>query len=573
MKLEAFLGAAGLEQPLPRNAAELFESDAVRDLTEPLSGLRPALRAVEVEALVELVIIRHRWLDSLTRSKGLSDEQLEAVGPAPRRDRLTAVKALSTDPDVANRAALLAFDGELIEASLVSGSVRATGSALEGEYKLAEIASETWLNLARSEKDGAAKLAWELPYEATLEASAHRQTLEGLIGKKKVAAALRELLAGAESRLADRLTALHEEAVLRIVAAEYRALLEVAPLKVQPLGAVYVGTDKQRVGLALLDKRGAIAATAPLRPTGDWTDRVVRWMRDQKARLVVIPTTAPAGEWLNDLDTYCNDQKLRTVRVSPAGLVEARTIDDPVLKRVSPEEASAVVLLRRASKPLDEWCRVDPGRIGLSRVQGELEPIRLLELLQVIRERVIASVQPLSNAPVVTGGIRARATAPLNPDISSIRDLRPGLQVKGLITNVTKFGAFVNLGIKQEGLVHISELADEFVPEPSDVVQAGQQVTARVITVDADRGRIALSLRSEAAAARGPTRGPPRMGRDPLASRPPPRRAMSMSARPTGPGPRMDDMSAFGGPSGASDPQDRAKALRDLENLFKKPAS
>ncbi|MFR9611648.1 MAG: Tex family protein [Rikenellaceae bacterium] len=80
-------------------------------------------------------------------------------------------------------------------------------------------------------------------------------------------------------------------------------------------------------------------------------------------------------------------------------------------------------------------------------------------------------------------------------NIKTIEDLREGMQLPGTVTNITAFGAFVNIGIKQDGLVHISQLADRFVSSPSDVVQLGQHVTVRVVEVDLTRGRIGLSMR------------------------------------------------------------------------------
>ncbi len=64
-----------------------------------------------------------------------------------------------------------------------------------------------------------------------------------------------------------------------------------------------------------------------------------------------------------------------------------------------------------------------------------------------------------------------------------------------IITNITRFGAFADLGVKQDGLIHISQLANHFVKDPADVVKLGQKIKARVMEIDRDRGRIALSLK------------------------------------------------------------------------------
>ncbi len=83
-------------------------------------------------------------------------------------------------------------------------------------------------------------------------------------------------------------------------------------------------------------------------------------------------------------------------------------------------------------------------------------------------------------------------------DVHEITDLKVGMKLPGIVTNVTKFGAFVDIGVHQDGLVHISEIADRYITDPAEVVKVGQKVQVTVLEVDTDRRRIALSLRSEA---------------------------------------------------------------------------
>jgi uncharacterized protein len=71
------------------------------------------------------------------------------------------------------------------------------------------------------------------------------------------------------------------------------------------------------------------------------------------------------------------------------------------------------------------------------------------------------------------------------------------MELEGVVTNVTAFGAFVDIGVHQDGLVHISELADRFVKDPQEVVTVGQKLKVRVLDTDVARKRIALSARSE----------------------------------------------------------------------------
>ncbi|MBU1418282.1 MAG: helix-hairpin-helix domain-containing protein, partial [Proteobacteria bacterium] len=80
-------------------------------------------------------------------------------------------------------------------------------------------------------------------------------------------------------------------------------------------------------------------------------------------------------------------------------------------------------------------------------------------------------------------------------DVNTIDDLIAEMRLPGIVTNVTRFGAFVDIGVHQDGLVHISQLADRFVKDPAEVVKVGQQVMVRVLEVDQQRKRIALSLR------------------------------------------------------------------------------
>lgn len=82
-----------------------------------------------------------------------------------------------------------------------------------------------------------------------------------------------------------------------------------------------------------------------------------------------------------------------------------------------------------------------------------------------------------------------------NPDIHTIDDLQEGMILPGIVTNITNFGCFVDVGIKENGLVHISELADRFVSNPADVVSIHQHVQVRVLSIDTTRKRVQLSMK------------------------------------------------------------------------------
>ncbi|MBK9383376.1 MAG: RNA-binding transcriptional accessory protein [Planctomycetes bacterium] len=88
-------------------------------------------------------------------------------------------------------------------------------------------------------------------------------------------------------------------------------------------------------------------------------------------------------------------------------------------------------------------------------------------------------------------------------DVQKLEDLVVGMELEGIVTNVTAFGAFVDVGVHQDGLVHVSELSDRFIQDPAEAVKVGQRVKVRVLSVDLPRKRIALSARS----GEGPKRG------------------------------------------------------------------
>ena len=80
--------------------------------------------------------------------------------------------------------------------------------------------------------------------------------------------------------------------------------------------------------------------------------------------------------------------------------------------------------------------------------------------------------------------------------VHEISDLKEGMRLPGIVTNVTAFGAFVDVGVHQDGLVHVSQLADDFVKDPADVVKVGQKVSVTVMEVDIPRRRIGLSMKT-----------------------------------------------------------------------------
>jgi uncharacterized protein len=83
------------------------------------------------------------------------------------------------------------------------------------------------------------------------------------------------------------------------------------------------------------------------------------------------------------------------------------------------------------------------------------------------------------------------------PGLKAMEDLVPGTKLPGIVTNVTNFGAFVDIGVHQDGLVHISQLANTYVRNPADIVKVNQRVIVTVLNVDPERKRITLSMKRD----------------------------------------------------------------------------
>ena len=107
-------------------------------------------------------------------------------------------------------------------------------------------------------------------------------------------------------------------------------------------------------------------------------------------------------------------------------------------------------------------------------------------------------------------------TFEFSKDVHDINDLVVGMELPGIITNVTNFGAFVDIGVHQDGLVHISELADTYVSDPTTYVKVAQKVKVKVLEIDKDRHRIALSMKGQAKANTTTERTPTPPSRKPL---------------------------------------------------------
>ncbi|PZT89552.1 MAG: RNA-binding transcriptional accessory protein [Acinetobacter sp.] len=220
------------------------------------------------------------------------------------------------------------------------------------------------------------------------------------------------------------------------------------------------------------------------------------------------------------------------------------------------EQAAGFLRIQNGSEPLDASA-VHPESYGLVEriveakattvkdIIGNSEIIRQVKADEFVDDQFgLPTVQDVL-AELEKPGRDPRPefrTAKFREDITEVAQLTEGMQLEGVVTNVTNFGAFVDVGVHQDGLVHISELANEFVSDPHKVVKPGQIVQVRVLTVDAERNRVNLSMRPEGSQppvkAQRPLRRDQqeqREERKPQAKRPQAARQNDQAKKPQGP--------------------------------------
>ncbi len=183
--------------------------------------------------------------------------------------------------------------------------------------------------------------------------------------------------------------------------------------------------------------------------------------------------------------------------------------DVPRLGPKAFEQCAGFLRIRGGSDPLDASA-VHPEAYPLVRRITDRTGVDVAELIG--NTRVLSTVKPADLAdatfgvPTVTDVLAELEkpgrdprpefrTAALAEGIEKVSDLTPGMVLEGTVTNVAAFGAFVDVGVHQDGLVHVSAMSDKFVEDPHDVVRSGQVVRVKVMEVDVERQRIGLSLR------------------------------------------------------------------------------
>ena len=348
---------------------------------------------------------------------------------------------------------------------------------------------------------------------------------------------------------AGRETEAFARSVLKLIGAK-----DVMVVSVSEAGAsVYSASETARDEFPDLDLtvRGAIS--------------IGRRLQDPLAELVKIePKAIGVGQYQHDVFQPLLEAKLDEVTVSCVNKVgvELNTASAPLLTRVSGigaslakrivewrnehgafrsrgdlkkvtglgpkafEQSAGFLRIRGAANPLDASA-VHPERyalveqmakdlgVGVGELVGNAALAGQIELKRYVSEDVgLPTLKDIVEELKKPGrDPRAVFEKPaFRDDVTTIDDVREGMTLEGVVTNVTAFGAFVDIGIHQDGLVHVSELADRFVSDPSEVVKTGDKLKVRVIGVDKARNRISLSARTKP---RGEGRAPARPGAGP----------------------------------------------------------
>lgn len=172
------------------------------------------------------------------------------------------------------------------------------------------------------------------------------------------------------------------------------------------------------------------------------------------------------------------------------------------------EQCAGFLRIRNAENPLDSSAVHPESYHIVERMAGDMG-ITLADLLaeeknreKIILERYIEGNRGLPTLRDIMDELKKPGRDPRSKirefsfaDVRSIEDLSEGMVVPGIVTNITKFGAFVDIGVKQDGLVHISNMSDRFVSDPNDIVKLHQHIKVKITGVDLERKRIQLSLR------------------------------------------------------------------------------
>jgi transcriptional accessory protein Tex/SPT6 len=282
------------------------------------------------------------------------------------------------------------------------------------------------------------------------------------------------------------------------ICSSFRSTLMAPPL--EPVHVLVLYPTETETRMAVLSPSGELLFLTCLYPEHSERQKIEsiesirRTLHHFALRTIVIPASVEADTTAAFISSFKLPADVRTLRIADAGPIAKAMI--PPQKTNAPDIAAAAAIAislgRAAQDPFRELSTIDPLVLVDHTALGDSDRNALTKKLHEIIDACRQEIEDADNDPRgQTAAIR------FTEGIQTIEDLAVDMHVSGVVTNVTPFGAFVNVGIPQEGLVHISEMSSDFVGDPAALVQPGQSVRVRVLSVDPEKKRLALSLRDK----------------------------------------------------------------------------
>jgi predicted RNA-binding protein with RPS1 domain len=410
-----------------------------------------------------------------------------------------------------------------------------------------EIPAHRWLAIRRGMQEGVLKLRYRLPDAAlTEQMGVYRKALKPPEGRTEASLLQELVLDGLPQAIEEKLQEMAQEQSTLHAQREYHRLLTMEPIKLAPLASLSLARPQQPMGLLIVDPLGTAIHEETFPCEAKNIRTIGQLLHAHAVQAIALPLRAPAHDILQ-LAAKELGAIAPIYRVKEAAIATARLQWQAPPHKLTRELASARTQIHRLQDPFGAWSALDPLELGLAEYPEQIDLERLRQSL--FDEIMLAGhalahhkAEEISDTPRSSSLASFSTSATLNPLVKTLDDLRPGMTIQGIVSHCTDFGAFVQIGLPQEGMIHISELADQFVKHPSEIVRSGQHLRVRVLAVDTQQGRISLSLR------------PPRPEKG---------QSQGRAASSGSPPPSASPRSHSGGVK-------KADALKKLDQLFKK---
>ncbi len=359
-----------------------------------------------------------------------------------------------------------------------------------------EVPAHRWLAIRRGQQEGILSLHFKWPDASLLEqAKLYRAPLNAP-DTRSDASLLQEIVLDAlPIALEQQLQESAQEHTTLQAQKELHRLLTAASLVAAPLASLSLSREDRPIALIVLDGQGTMIHSETFPITPQTPQRLKTLLQGIAPAAIALPVRAPAIQVLNEItSTLHGIAPIHRVREAALSTARQHWMDAP--HKLPREIANARAQAERLQDPFKAWDRIEPLQIGLAEYTEQIDTQRLEQALH--DEKQLARHALTYDTADEDAPERASFSlqGSLNPLVRSIADLRPGMTLQGVVSHTTDFGAFVQIGLPEEGMIHVSELADRFIKHPNEVVQSGQHLRVRVLSVDADKARISLTLKT-----------------------------------------------------------------------------